>query len=452
MFNSRKLTSVHIRVDGRNSLLAKAESIGSVLSRSVVFTRSRLIAEKLDKILRMVRAVVGGIIILTITSAMLIPQLLPVSGNSIVNAKLEWIRTPIEGDLNFAGYKVGDSVFKGQIVGSINNKRADDSFLNQLRAEQTTLESVMFSLDQKYLQLGQRKQDLTARVSMLLEGFREQTRIRVSRMQTELAFSYEEISEVDSRIERYEKANRDYSTTEDYSIVSRATLEDLYVRQTELNAVISSRINTLEILEAEFQAAANGSYSGDATPPEQLQLIDIEQALLAVSAERNSLTMKSDNLKIKVDERLEFLNRNRNHNLRARVTGKLWDVGYADGSYVHNGDSIFAIADTESLSVEANFHQRYLDNIKVGDHATIDLMGSSEKLTGKVREVRIRDQVKSTDLSAFSVLRPQLNEFKVLVTLDKDQKHVPHIGQRAKVIISETASSVAPRLLLFFNR
>jgi len=101
--------------------------------------------------------------------------------------------------------------------------------------------------------------------------------------------------------------------------------------------------------------------------------------------------------------------------------------------------------------VEGHFHQRYLDNIKVGDPATIELMGSKQKLSGTVSEVKIRDQIKSADLSAFNFDSLASNEFKVVLTLDDWQEQELFIGQRAKVIVSKSRSSILPRLLLFFK-
>ena len=129
-----------------------------------------------------------------------------------------------------------------------------------------------------------------------------------------------------------------------------------------------------------------------------------------------------------------------------------WDIGFADGSYVNSGDSLIAVADTNSLVVEAIFHQRYLDNVAVGDHATVDLMGSDQRLTGTVSEVRIRDQVKSMDLRAFNFTTPDSDEFKVVVTIDEGLVNTPRVGQRSKVIINRSSSRLVPNILLFVNR
>ena len=163
------------------------------------------------------------------------------------------------------------------------------------------------------------------------------------------------------------------------------------------------------------------------------------------------MTIRSNKLQAQIATRLERLKTNSYYELVAGVAGTMWDIGFPNGSYVNHGDSVVAIADTDTLSVEGNFHQRYLDNIKVGYPATISLMGSREKLGGVVTEVKIRDQIKSADLSAFNLDSPATNEFKVVVKLDDRQNNDLYIGQRAKVIISKSRSSIIPSLLLFFR-
>jgi|GEM_PF-5775670 len=157
---------------------------------------------------------------------------------------------------------------------------------------------------------------------------------------------------------------------------------------------------------------------------------------------------------------------NTNYELVAGVSGILWDIGFSDGSYVSDGDSVVAIANAETIVVEGFFHQRYLDNISVGDPATVDLVGSDARLSGVVSEVRIRDQIKSADLSAFNLEAPSDNEFKVVVLLGdaetntsrkndpaaQSEEHQLYIGQRAKLIVGKSNSGFLPSVLLFFNR
>lgn len=426
-------------------------SIRSMMVESLESTKNSVSTSHVDVFFRVVRAVVGSVILLTIVTAILIPQVLPVSGNSYVNAKLEWIRTPIEGDLQFGDLKVGDKVSEGTVIGTVTNTRADDYFLNQLNSEKSGLDSLLFSLENRRRHLVDRSEVLRGKIDESLADLEVKTRIRLEIIENELAQATEEKGMIRTRLERYKKANRKYKGEESFAIVSRVSLEKLSDRERELETSINSQQTTINLLQSNLESALKGNFVSENTPLEQQQLLEIEQSLMSIDAEIESLTLKAGNLSNRLNSRLEHLKKNTHYELVAGVSGTLWDIGFPDGSYVNHGDSVVAIADTSTLSVEGNFHQRYLDNIKVGDPATIDLMGSSEKLSGVVSEVKIRDQIKSADLSAFNLSSPATNEFKVVVTLDQQQGHDPYIGQRAKVIISKSRTSVMPSLLLLFN-
>ena len=107
----------------RGKQLAKAHPSIVSLCATGETLRNQGVSLHLDKILRVIRTMAGTVILLTIVSAILIPQVLPVSGNSFINARLEWIRTPIDGDLSLENLKIGDSIEKGALIGKITNER-----------------------------------------------------------------------------------------------------------------------------------------------------------------------------------------------------------------------------------------------------------------------------------------------------------------------------------------
>jgi len=404
-----------------------------------------------DKILRAIRVTVGALILLTIITAILIPQVLPVSGNSFINAKLEWIRTPIDGDLSFSDLKIGDYIPEGRVLGTITNERIDDYFLNQLKMERSAIESALFSLDSRKGLLEKRSNVLQSKVRESLLNIEEVTKARLSMVKGDLARTMEEKAGTRELVRRYKKANRDYKGEESFAVVSRDKLEHLLRTEKELQAKIGRQKTDYILLSSSLESVLAGNYVSENTPVEQQQLLDTKKQLTNIASEIEVLTLKKNKLSTQVSARVELLNRNNHFDLLAGVSGTVWDIGFPDGSYVNHGDSIVAIADTGTLSVEGSFHQRYLDNIEVGDPVTIDLLGSSEKLNGTASELKIRDQIKSADLSAINVDSPAANEFNVVVAINEQHSSELHIGQRAKLIISKSSSSLIPSILLFFD-
>lgn len=446
---------VHIDGSGsgiRYSGIELFKSIRITWRRRATFSSGILKTPTVDTVLRAIRMLVGGFILLTILTAIVIPQVLPVSGNSFVNARLEWIRTPIKGDLFFHELKIGDKVNRGTVLGKVTNERADDFFLNQLNSEKSSLESALFTLNNRHLHLSERKKSLESRVSDSFDDLAEKSRMQVEIIENDITLATEELTSVASRLARFRKANADYQGSESFAVVSRSAIEALVDRKNQLEILISQKKAAIKLSRNSLESALNSNFVSENTPLELQQVMEIEQALMSIESEIDSLNLKSRKLSSQIDERKAHLDKHTNHNLIAGVSGTVWDFGFPDGSYVNHGDSIIAIADTETIMVEGNFHQRYLDNIEVGDPATVALTGSNKRLNGLVSEVKIRDQIKSADLSAFNLESPGKSEFKVIVTLDSEQAQDVYIGQRARLIISKASSSIIPSILLFYKK
>lgn len=433
---------------GHSGFVRAAGSIASSLLR----VKQSLKMPDLDLFLRAVRVTVGSLILLTIVVTILIPQVLPVSGNSFVNARLEWIRTPIQGDIAFKEFKVGDKISRGTVVGTVQNMRADDFFLNQLQSEKSSLESALFTLENRREHLTDYRDQLKVGVADSLADLEQKTRIRLQIIDNEMSLAEEEKAAVIARLSRYRQANKKYTGTDSYAVVSRAAIDELVDREMELATSIASQKNTITLLQTKLESALAGTFVSEDTPLEQQQMIETDRALASIHSEIDSLTLKSGKLTSQIQARLAHLKMNTRYEMVTNVSGTLWDIGFPNGSFVNEGDSVVAIADINTIRVEGNFHQRYLDNIKVGDPATINLMGSSKKLKGTVTEVKIRDQIKSADLSAFNLESPASDEFKVVVSVNEQHRQDIYIGQRAKLIISKSSSSFIPSLLLLFNR
>ena len=132
-------------------------------------------------------------------------------------------------------------------------------------------------------------------------------------------------------------------------MVSRSVLETLHTSRAEIEATINSQLNIIFTLRSALQAAVNGSYTSENTPLEQQQLNDVEQSILAVESEIQSLVLRKEKLSVDIANREKHYQRNKSHDLVSQVSGTLWDIGFADGSYVNSGDSLIAVADTNSL-------------------------------------------------------------------------------------------------------
>jgi multidrug resistance efflux pump len=73
--------------------------------------------------------------------------------------------------------------------------------------------------------------------------------------------------------------------------------------------------------------------------------------------------------------------------IRSPVNGYVTNLLLQQGDYVADGQNVISVVNTDSFWVDGYFEETWLDAIKVGDPATIKLMGSDTPLHGHVASI-----------------------------------------------------------------
>jgi multidrug resistance efflux pump len=73
--------------------------------------------------------------------------------------------------------------------------------------------------------------------------------------------------------------------------------------------------------------------------------------------------------------------------LRAPADGKITNLTLRPGAYVSAGSAVMALVDAESLHVQGYFEETKLRHIRVGDPASVMLMGEPRPLSGHVQSI-----------------------------------------------------------------
>ncbi len=103
---------------------------------------------------------------------------------------------------------------------------------------------------------------------------------------------------------------------------------------------------------------------------------------------------------------LAQLNRTRTR-VVAPMDGELSDVSLRVGDYVNAGTPVLALIDSSSLRVEGYFEETKLPRIRIGEAATIRLMGEDQTLSGHV--VSVAGAIEDHDRVGTSRLLPAIN-------------------------------------------
>ena len=404
-----------------------------------------------DLMLRVIRGAVGVCILVILTASMVMPSVLPVTGNSVVNTDLIWVRTPIDGIVELQAGRIGGNVQAGETLAQVVNNRVDDSLLSQLLMQELAMDSRLESLEGRKVHIQNQKQLVGRRLSQSLRNLNDELHRESKKVSVLLAKAEVNGKLLQQKLKRYQEANRLYSSQTKYGVISRMEIETVQQEYHKVLTDINGFRDEFAFVGGKLDKLASDGHLGAVQSPELSELRMLNQSLGETDQEMELLKAQLEGVKKDIEKRESLLSRMRSSELVSSVNGILWDKKFSDGAVVRNGDEVIAVASTDALVIECIFSQRYLDNINIGDHATISLMGGGEKLAGRVKEILIRDK-EGAGLGAFNIGSPSSDEFKVIVSLDRNHAYQPVIGQRAKVMISRSEDAALAKLVLFFNR
>jgi RND family efflux transporter MFP subunit len=135
--------------------------------------------------------------------------------------------------------------------------------------------------------------------------------------------------------------------------------------------------------------------------------------------------------------------------VRARVNGRVANVTLRPGAYVSVGKGVFALIDSDTLRVEGYFEETKLDNIEVGDVATIQLMGNGRRLQGHVESIAggIEDRERSDGSTLLANVNPTFSWVRlaqrvpVRIKLDSPSEDLRLVVGRTATVAIESGTA-----------
>ena len=141
------------------------------------------------------------------------------------------------------------------------------------------------------------------------------------------------------------------------------------------------------------------------------------------------------------DRDLAKLNRVRAE-VRASVNGLITNMDLQPGAYVSVGHGVTALIDEDTLRVEGYFEETKLPRIKVGDTATVHLIGERSLLTGHVESIAggIDDRERSSGSNLLANVNPTFSwvrlaqRIPVRIALDTPPKGIDLVAGRTATV------------------
>jgi RND family efflux transporter MFP subunit len=164
------------------------------------------------------------------------------------------------------------------------------------------------------------------------------------------------------------------------------------------------------------------------------------------------LQAKADLQRAIADRDLAKLNLERS-SVRAQVNGRVTNVNLRPGAYVSVGKGVFALIDTDTLRDEGYFEETQLRHIRVGDAATVRLMGDGRHLKGHVESIAggIEDRERSEGSNLLANVNPTFawvrlaQRIPVRIKLDSLPSDLPLIAGRTATVSVDNDTAAASR-------
>ena len=127
--------------------------------------------------------------------------------------------------------------------------------------------------------------------------------------------------------------------------------------------------------------------------------------------------------------------------VRATVNGMVTNLELQPGDYASAGHQVLAVIDTDAIYVDGYFEETKLPLIRLGDRATIRLMGVNAPLTGTVETIAagIEDRERSSSSADLANVNPTFSWVRLAQRIPVRIK-LDHVPDGVRLIAGRTAT------------
>ncbi len=354
--------------------------------------------------------------------------------DAVVDGDFIELATPISGQLMELKVEAGTAVQKGQPLAMVQNPRASDADVRQLRTALTTAEARLEQVEQEFrLQSelaaafqrdanNQQKLE-TARSSNDLD----QLKADLARERQELAFSQRDVK-------RQEELFRVGAVSETVVDRARTAVEQNRDQIRGIEANIRAQTNRLQAAERNLNLDRT---RGGTDPLPRLQESTLKLAQL--QGKRASAQHQVKGLQAQLDTAETLFQQQSNLWLDAPVPAVVWRVQARTGDTLRAQQPVLRLVNCASRWVTTYVSESDLKRLRIGSRARIDLIGEELDLRGQVDLIRSGvGRLSGKDEEPVPLPINLARESQVRVRIDSDVPAPPRklcfVGYSARVI------------------
>jgi biotin carboxyl carrier protein len=303
------------------------------------------------------------------------------SVEAIINARIETIRSPLDGVVQFgAGETANWSAASLPPKLVVANPYADRSRLDELRRQKNALESQTQTLERES-ELTQAALDaLDLQVSKFRKSRLKLIEAKLAALAAELDAAIAKTSQVAASKRRSEHLQR----TGDISAAEGDRTQYEWSAATSNEAAARKR---LEATRVERDAVAEGVFVGDSyndSPSSEQRAAELRLRKGELDAELDAARSQTKHVADQIAEE------EARYRLRSEATvalpakGRVWETLIAPGEYVSKGQDLLRVLDCSKPIVSANVDERVYDRLEVGSPATFRPLEDGKTYRGTV--------------------------------------------------------------------
>jgi hypothetical protein len=157
-----------------------------------------------------------------------------------------------------------------------------------------------------------------------------------------------------------------------------------------------------------------------------------------------------DELGKQIDSARNYNKADQAYELTTPIEGIVWHRRAVSGELLGDGQVAAEVADVDSLYVEAYFRRDFLNQIVIGDHASIYLVGGGRFIEGEVVDIQVQESM-ARGAKIINTAELDKSLLNVKIEAHGDKLKPKDIGQLAKVLVSNGHPSWVERARIWLS-
>lgn len=330
--------------------------------------------------MKLMRIIIGVILIVAGMYVVVGEHFAGTSANAAVNARINVIRAPIEGQVSLAVRNIGARVNAGELVADISDQRFDTSRLLDLERHQDGQQ-----IDRK--RIASQRQVLMAARTTFAAQLTDYQRGRVSQIEARIGEARAAQASSTARLREAESALKRANELNERGVQTAANLERVRAAYDVAQQEVESARQRSNYLDAELASAKDGVFIGDSyndSPFSSQRVRELDLRLAELAAEEEQADARISGLNQQIQQERLRVNRLTSAALNARMPGMAWDFLIDDGEFARRGQDLVKLVDCKSLIVTASVTEALYDELSIGAPVQFRLFGDSRVFNGTI--------------------------------------------------------------------